>query len=57
VQATLAWALRLPLVWILGVGLGGGVLGAWCGELGYLCVLALALVARFRAGHWRTVRL
>ena len=57
VQATLAWALRLPAVYVAAIWLQGGVFGAWIGELTYVLVLSLALVLRFRAGHWRTVRI
>ncbi len=57
VQATLAWALRLPLVWVAAVVLEGGVFGAWLGECGYIIVLATVLVRRFRVGRWRTIRI
>ncbi|MGH7336626.1 MAG: MATE family efflux transporter, partial [Myxococcota bacterium] len=57
VHATLAWAARLPFVWALAVWLEGGVFGAWLGELGYITLLGLAFVLRFRAGKWKTVRL
>ena len=57
VQATLAWGLRIPLVWLGAVTLEGGVLGAWLGETGYLIVLAVALVWRFRVGRWRSIRI
>ncbi len=57
VQATLAWVLRIPLVWLGAIALEGGVLGAWIGETGYLVVLAIALVWRFRSGRWRTIRI
>lgn len=57
VQATFAWVVRLPIVYVLAVRLKGGLFGAWAGELGYLFVLASAFVLRFRAGHWRSVTL
>ena len=57
VQATLAWALRLPAVYIAAIWLQGGVFGAWIGELVYVLVLSIAFVLRFRAGHWRSVRI
>jgi multidrug resistance protein, MATE family len=57
VQASLAWCLRLPLVYVLASVLRGGVFGAWAGELIYLTVLTVALLTRFRAGHWRSVRI
>jgi MATE family multidrug resistance protein len=57
VQATLAWVVRIPLVWTAAIWMGGGVFGAWLGELGFILILGLAFVLRFRAGHWRTIRL
>jgi MATE family multidrug resistance protein len=57
VQATLAWLLRLPVVYLAAVVLDGGVFGAWAGELVYLGALMVALVLRFNAGHWRSVRI
>ncbi len=57
VQATLAWVLRLPAVYVFAIWLEGGVFGAWVGELVYVFVLSLCFVLRFRAGHWRTVRI
>ena len=56
VHATLAWAARLPLVWMLAVRLDGGVFGAWLGELGYITLLGLAFVMRFRGGKWKTMQ-
>lgn len=57
VQATLAWVLRLPVVYVCAIALQGGVFGAWVGELVYVFVLGLALALRFRAGHWQTMRI
>jgi len=57
VQATLAWALRIPLVYLMAVVLSGGVFGAWLGELGYVTVLSAVLLAHFRRGRWRTLRI
>lgn len=56
VHATLAWAARLPFVWMLAIWLEGGVFGAWLGELGYIALLGLAFVLRFRGGEWMTMR-
>jgi len=56
-QASLAWVLRLPLVYVLAVYLGGGVVGAWFGELGYVAVLSAAWLLRWRAGNWRAIHI
>jgi MATE family multidrug resistance protein len=56
VHATLAWVARLPFVWLLAVRLEGGVVGAWLGELGFIALLGLAFVLRFRSGKWKSMR-
>jgi MATE family multidrug resistance protein len=57
VQSSLAWTLRLAAVGTFAIWLQGGVFGAWLGELVYVFALGLAWVLRFRAGHWRTMRI
>jgi MATE family multidrug resistance protein len=57
VQASLAWFLFLPVSWLLGIALGGGLTGAWTGGLVYVVALAAAFVTRFRAGAWRRIRI
>ena len=57
VQTGLAWGLRVPLVYLVGVSLGKGVLGAWTAELVYICVLGAAFFWRFRGGAWKSVRI
>jgi MATE family multidrug resistance protein len=57
VQASLAWLLRLPLVYCFAVVLGRGLYGAWFGELLYVAVLGSAWLLRFRSGVWRTIRI
>ena len=56
-QAGLAWFVFLPAAWGLGIGLGGGLTGAWAGGLVYVAALAAAFVWRFRAGAWRRIRI
>jgi len=53
----LAWGLFLPLAWLLGVHLAGGLTAAWVGGATYVTVLAGILVFRFRAGAWREIRI
>jgi multidrug resistance protein, MATE family len=55
VQATLAWLLRLPVVYVAAITLEGGVFGAWAGELVYVAALTAAFVMRFQTGRWRTL--
>jgi MATE family multidrug resistance protein len=56
-QALLAWGLFLPLAWLLGVVLGGGLFGAWVGGSLYVGVLAAGLLLRFRGGAWESIRI
>ena len=57
VQSSLAWAYRLPAVWVAAVWLGRGVQGAWTAELGYVILLGALLLARFERGAWRETRI
>jgi MATE family multidrug resistance protein len=53
-QASLAWFVRVPAVYLGAFVLGHGVLGAWGGELAYVTLLGGALMRRFRTGQWQT---
>jgi MATE family multidrug resistance protein len=57
VQTSLAWMLRLPLVWLFAFALDGGVVGAWYAEFAFIVALSVALVARFRSSAWTAVRI
>jgi MATE family multidrug resistance protein len=56
VRVTLAWGLFLPLAWLLGMRLEGGLTAAWLGGALYVTVLAGILVFRFRSGAWRWIQ-
>lgn len=53
----LAWLVYLPLAYLLGITLGFGLLGAWAGCAVNSCLVAIALLARFRRGAWRSIRI
>jgi MATE family multidrug resistance protein len=53
----LAWGLFLPLAWLLGVRLEGGLTAAWMGGVFYVTLLAGLLVFRFRSGAWRRIQI
>jgi MATE family multidrug resistance protein len=55
VETALGWGFFVPLAYVLGVVLEGGLTGAWFGGLVYVCALALVLVLRFRSGAWRKI--
>lgn len=52
---SLAWMVYLPLAYLLGVTLEGGLLGAWTGCAVNSCLAAMTLLARFRRGTWQTI--
>jgi len=49
------WGFFVPAAWTLGIGLGFGLFGAWCGGLFYVIALATVMVRRFRSGAWRGI--
>ena len=49
------WLLGVPLVYVLTITLGLGVLGTWLGILGVLMAQGLAMFLRFRKGKWRYI--
>jgi multidrug resistance protein, MATE family len=51
------WAFFVPVAYLLGVTLGYGLFGAWCGGLVFVVALAALLVWRFRSGAWRRIRI
>ena len=53
----LAWGMFLPLAWLLGIRLEGGLTAAWLGGALYVTVLAGILVFRFRSGAWRRIQI
>jgi Na+-driven multidrug efflux pump len=57
VQSALAWGLFVPLAWLFGVVLGGGLTAAWLGGTFYVAVLGATLLWRFRSGAWQTMEI
>jgi MATE family multidrug resistance protein len=53
----LAWGLFLPLSYLFGFHLGGGLTWAWVGGLVYILILAGTLVWRFHSGTWQTLKI
>jgi len=53
----LSWGLFLPLAWLFGVRLEGGLTAAWLAGALYVSILAGYLVYRFQSGAWRRIRI
>lgn len=51
------WVFFVPSAYWLGIELGYGLFGAWCGGLVYVFALAVVMVLRFRSGAWRNIRI
>jgi MATE family multidrug resistance protein len=57
VQTLFAWGMFVPLAYLFGVTLEGGVFGAWVGGALYVGALAVVFVWRFRAGAWESMEI
>jgi MATE family multidrug resistance protein len=57
VETAFAWLFFLPLAWLLGIGLEGGLLGAWIAGSLWVGLISLVLLRRFGSGAWRTIRI
>ena len=52
-----AWLLFLPLSYVLGIWLGYGVAGAWCGATIYIILAGVTYFLRFRSDRWERIRI
>ena len=57
VMTAFGWGLFVPLAYVLGVTLEGGLSGAWSGGVVSLGLMAMVLVRRFRSGAWQRIRI
>lgn len=55
VQLTAQYLVLLPLAWVLGVLLGGGVVGLWAGMIGSRALLAVLAVRKLRGDSWERI--
>ena len=51
-----SYGVRLPLAWLFGVALGGGLAGIWLGLCSEIVVRGILFTARFLHGGWARVR-
>ncbi len=52
-----SWLLFIPLMYLFGGVLGGGVTGAWIGGTIYISTLGAALFVRFKGGAWKGMKI
>jgi len=52
----LNWGIFIPLAYVFGVVLDGGMVGAWLSLPVYLILYASIMVWRFKRGAWKRVR-
>jgi len=53
----MARGLFLPLAWVFGIQLQGGLTAAWLAGALYVAVLSGYLALRFRSGAWRRIEI
>jgi MATE family multidrug resistance protein len=57
VHSVLGWGFFVPIAYLLGITLEGGLTGAWIGGTFYVVILSSVLVWRFRSGSWRHIEI
>jgi len=56
ITAISTFGIRLPLAYLCGVVLDGGLFGAWIGMCADMLVRGTLVAARFLSGKWTTIR-
>jgi MATE family, multidrug efflux pump len=57
VELVLHFTCLVPLAWILGITLHGGLVGIWAAAVAYVVLLCTAMVWKFSSGDWKAIRL
>jgi Na+-driven multidrug efflux pump len=57
VELILHFLCLVPLAWLLGVTLGWGQTGIWLAAVVYIVALAIAMIAKFKLGSWKAIKL
>ncbi len=52
-----SWLVFLPLMYLFGGFLEGGVIGAWIGGTVYITALGITLFLRYRSGAWKKMKI
>jgi multidrug resistance protein, MATE family len=55
VELVLHFGVLLPLAYLLGVELHGGLLGVWTSAAVYVLLLTAIMVVKFRSGSWKSI--
>jgi multidrug resistance protein, MATE family len=57
VELILHFTCLVPLAWILGITLHGGLVGIWLAAVAYVVLLSSAMAWKFASGDWKAIRL
>jgi multidrug resistance protein, MATE family len=57
VSIGMQWLFFLPLAWLVGPGLGNGLLAIWLAFIGYRGLQTLAFVLLWRRRDWAHIRI
>jgi Na+-driven multidrug efflux pump len=57
VELVLHFTCLVPLAWILGITLHGGLVGIWTAAVAYVALLATAMTHKFARGDWKAIRI
>lgn len=57
VELTLHALCLVPLAWLFGITMGGGLLGVWVAAALYVLLLAIIMGIKFTGGSWKTIKL
>jgi putative MATE family efflux protein len=57
VELILHFTCLVPLAYILGITLNGGLVGIWSAAVVYVVLLSSAMVWKFSSGDWKTIKL
>jgi putative MATE family efflux protein len=57
VELVLHFGVLVPLSWLLGPRLGGGLEGVWVAATVYIILLGVAMTAKFAGRGWRSIRI
>jgi putative MATE family efflux protein len=57
VELILHFTCLVPLAYILGITLNGGLVGIWCAAVAYVVLLSSAMIWKFASGDWKGIKL